>query len=66
MLDRQEAERWKDPIWGVVLNRLKRGGTMAASEIADEVGVPPEQREEFERLIGHFVEGLKRRGVIRF
>jgi hypothetical protein len=66
MLDRQEAERWKDPIWSAVLKRLKRGGPMTAGAIADEVGVPPEQCDEFEHLIRYFVEGLRRRGVIRF
>jgi len=64
MLDRQEAERWKDPIWSAVLKQSNRGGPMTAGAIADEVGVPPEQRDEFVRLIGCFVEGLKRRGVI--
>jgi hypothetical protein len=64
MLDQQEAKRWKDSIWGAVLKRARRGETMTASAIADEAGVPPEERDDFERLIGCFVEGLRRRGVI--
>ena len=63
-MTRQELDAWKDPIWNAVMRRIKRGRSMTANEILDELRPPADQREEVVLLLRHLFAALERRGYV--
>ena len=63
-MTRRELDAWMDPIWNAVIRRIRRGQSMTANEVLDELRPPPEQREELVLFLSHLFAALERRGYV--